>query len=55
MSQQTINNKQLYDREIRSLFTQIICETESLYEKVVTKQLQKSQSTSSSQQFIEQN
>ena len=29
--------KPLYNQKVRSLFTQLICETESLYEKVVAK------------------
>jgi hypothetical protein len=40
MSQQTTgNNKHLYNQPTRSLFTQLICETESLYKKV-TKQIE---------------
>jgi thymidylate synthase ThyX len=40
MSQQTTgNNKHLYNQQIRFLFTQLICETESLYKKV-TKQIE---------------
>ena len=31
------HTKPLYNQKVRSLFTQLICETESLYEKVVAK------------------
>ena len=38
MNSSTVNKKQLYDQKIRSLFTQVICETESLYQKVLMMQ-----------------
>ncbi|VEP18527.1 hypothetical protein H1P_800018 [Hyella patelloides LEGE 07179] len=34
MKRQTTYKKSLYNQKIHSLFTQLICETESLYEKV---------------------
>ena len=35
MNRQTIEIKELYNQKISFLFTQLICETESLYQKVV--------------------
>lgn len=35
---QTTTKQSLYNQKIRSLFTQLICETESLYVKVVREQ-----------------
>jgi hypothetical protein len=43
MSRQTTDKKDIYNQQIRSLFTQLICETESLYEKVTSKIKQDSQ------------
>jgi thymidylate synthase ThyX len=45
MSKQiTGNNKHFYNQQIRFLFTQLICETESLYKKV-TKQIEQNSQT----------
>ena len=38
MTHQTTIKQSLYNQKIRSLFTQLICETESLYIKVVEEQ-----------------
>jgi hypothetical protein len=38
MAYQTTIKQSLYNQKIRSLFTQLICETESLYIKVVEEQ-----------------
>lgn len=37
MSKQSAEKTDVYNQQIRSLFTQLICETESLYEKVTNK------------------
>jgi hypothetical protein len=42
--QSTNNNKHLYNQQTYSLFTQLICETESLYKKV-TKQIEQNSQT----------
>lgn len=38
MAHQTTIKQSLYNQKIRSLFTQLICETESLYIKVAEEQ-----------------
>ena len=58
MNSTTVKNKQLYDQKIRSLFTQVICETESLYEKVLkmrSPSLEQASLRLSSLQQIQQN
>lgn len=45
MSRQTTKYKDIYNQKIHSLFAQVICETESLYERVTRQIKQDSQST----------